>query len=267
MKKISAKLRFILINIAIALVLICGITIYVLSSLDNYTQHGTSIPVPSFYDMTPEEASQVAAHAHLRIEVIDSLYDENAKPGTVIEQYPASDSPVKENRLIHLTLCSHNPEKVVFPNLRNAAYRQTLQTLESRGFRIGHIEYIPSEFKNLVLQLKNKGKEVQPGELLNKGAVINIVLGSGDGSNIVILPQLTKKTLREAIDILRKSYLNVGEIIPDGSILSSTDKLSAYVYQQVPGMNNAIEAGTPVNLYITLNEEKLVATDTLMVME
>ena len=63
-------------------------------------------------------------------------------------------------------------------------------------------------------------KNIVPGSLLTKGAVIDIVLGSGNGRNTVVLPQLTGKNLQEALDILRKSYLNLGEVLPDASIKS-----------------------------------------------
>lgn len=261
------KTKFFLLNLILALILIGGITVYVLYWLDDYTQHGTFISVPSLYDMTPEEAEAVAMHAGLRIQVIDSIYDEDAKPGTVVEQYPAIGSAVKENRLIHLTINARNPEKVIFPNLQNAAYRQTLQTLESRGYRIGRIEYVPSEFKNLVLQLKSKGEEILPGALMSKGAEIDIVLGNGGGSNMIYVPLLAGKRLREAIDLVRKSYLNLGEIIPDGSITNPNDKLSAFVYQQTPLFNNSVEAGSSVDMYITLKKDKLAALDSLMVTE
>lgn len=267
MKKMSAKIKFLLLNLAVAFIVICGITIYVQYWLDDYTQHGSFIAVPSLYDLTPEEAGAVAAKARLKVQVVDSLYDENAKPGTILEQYPSGGSPVKENRMIHLTINARNPEKVVFPNLQNAAYRQTLQTLEARGFKIGQIEYIPSEFKNLVLNLKNNGREILPGTLLSKGATINIVLGSGEDGNSVYIPQLTGKRLKEAIDLVRKAYLNIGEIVPDGSINNQTNKYSAFVYEQNPGNNAMVPAGTPVRLYITLKQEKIAASDSLMITE
>lgn len=267
MKKNSAKLKFFLLNLLIAVIVICGISLYVLYWLDDYTRHGSFIPVPSFYHMTPEEAEAVATQDRLRIQIIDSVYDNNAKPGTVIEQSPVSGAKVKENRLIHLTINAHSPEKIIFPNLRNAAYRQTLQTLEARGFRIGYIEYVPSEFKNLVLQLKNNGNEIQPGAKLPKGAIIDIVLGDGGDNNLVNMPQLAGKTLREAIDLIRKSYLNPGEIIPDGSIINNSNKMSAFVYYQTPETGYPVQAGTPVNVYITHQQEKIAALDSLIVTE
>ena len=230
-------------------------------------QKARFIPVPAFNDLTVEEAHAVARHAHLTVVVTDSLYDDAAKPGVVLEQSPVAGAHVKENRLIHLIINAHNPEKVVFPNLQNAAYRQTLQTLTSRGFKIGHIEYAPSEFHNLVLDLKHDGENIVPGGLLTKGAVIDIVLGSGNGRNTVVLPQLTGKNLQEALDILRKSYLNLGEVLPDASIKSKNDAYSAVIYEQDPLGETTVEGGTYVNLHITLEKDKIAALDSLMVTE
>ena len=84
-------------------------------------QKARFIPVPAFNDLTVEEAHAVARHAHLTVVVTDSLYDDAAKPGVVLEQSPVAGAHVKENRLIHLIINAHNPEKVVFPNLQNAA--------------------------------------------------------------------------------------------------------------------------------------------------
>ena len=265
MKKLPAKLTFLLLNFAIAILLICGIAMYVLHWLDDYTQHGRSIAVPEFYDLTREEAEALATYNHLRIQIVDSIYNENAKPGTVVEQYPSSGARIKENRLIHLTMNAHNPEKVALPNLQNAAYRQTLQTLETKGFTIGQISYIPSEFKNLVLGLQHEGQDVYPGNLLSKGATIDILLGDGNSSNLVYIPSLLGKSLKEATDMVRKAYLNIGEIIPDGSIDSHSDKNTAFVYEQNPVKNSQVPAGSVVSFYITRNQQKIAALDSLMV--
>ena len=243
MKKFPARLTFYLLNLLAAILLVCVIGYFVLSHLESYTQHGQFIPVPAFNDLTVEEAHAVARHAHLTVVVTDSLYDDAAKPGVVLEQSPVAGAHVKENRLIHLIINAHNPEKVVFPNLQNAAYRQTLQTLTSRGFKI------------------------VPGSLLTKGAVIDIVLGSGNGRNTVVLPQLTGKNLQEALDILRKSYLNLGEVLPDASIKSKNDAYSAVIYEQDPLGETTVEGGTYVNLHITLEKDKIAALDSLMVTE
>lgn len=264
MKIISEKLKFILINLVIAILVICGITIFVLNKLQDYTQHNQFITVPALHGLTPEEAELVASQARLRTLVIDSIYDDDAKPGVIVEQYPAKETQVKENRLIHLTINANSPETVAIPNLRNAAYRQTIQTLESRGFKIGQIEYIPSEFKNLVLQLKHNGQEIPANSSLRKGATIDIVLGDGGGQNKLDMPLLLGKSLQEAITLIRKFYLNIGQIVPDDSIKTEKNQSEAIVYQQIPEHKQSIDAGTPIDLYITFDKEKISALDTLI---
>lgn len=265
--KISARLKFLLINIAAAIIIIIIIGFIVLSRLDNYTRHGESIIVPSFENLTPAEAEQVAEHNNLRTTVIDSLFDETAQPGVILEQYPSSGAKVKESRLIHLTVNARSPEKIVFPNLKNSAFRQTLQTLESRGFKIGRISFEESEFKNLVLNLKQKDQDIEAGALLPKGSVIDIVLGNGNADNVITVPRLTGKNLNEAISLAHQGYMNIGDIVPDASIQNKSDWPSALVYQQTPGVTGVVEAGTPVNLYITLQKNKITSIDTLIVTE
>lgn len=267
MKKKSSKFKFFLINLMVVIVLVVGIVVYVLYWLEDYTRHNQFILVPSLYNMTLEEAEAVTRHAGLRMQVVDSVYDDKAEPGAVVEQYPVENSQVKENRLIFLTTNAHSPEKIAFPNLRNAAYRQTLQTLETHGFKIGRIEYMPSEFKNLVIQLKHGETELQAGDLLGKGTVVDIVLGDGLESNRVKVPYLVGKNLREAINMLRQSYLNIGDILPDESIAKGTNRMMATVYQQIPEMGEMVGGGSSVSLSITFRKEKIVALDSLMVTE
>ena len=72
---------------------------------------------------------------------------------------------------------------------------------------------------------------------------------------------------QEALDILRKSYLNLGEVLPDASIKSKHDAYSAVIYEQDPLGETTVEGGTYVNLHITLQKDKIAALDSLMVTE
>lgn len=261
------KITFLAFNLLIALIFLFIGGHFVLSWLDNYTAHGKFIAVPAFQMLTPAEAAELARKNELRIIIADSIYDETAEPGVVLEQYPLNGAHVKANRLIQLTINAHHPEQIPFPQLNNAPYRQTMQTLKAKGFRIGNISYAPSEFRNLVLNLQYKGENILPGSLLRKGATVDIVLGDGGGDNYVITPPLQGIQLTQALATLKENYLNIGEIIPDASIEGTNSTAMAIVYLQEPDpeTQKEIPAGSYVNLYITLNKEKIQALDSLLI--
>ena len=151
-----------LINIAVASIVLFVIGYIVLNRLEKYTNHGYYITVPELRGLTPDEAKPFAKEKNLQILVIDSIYDNNAKPGTIVEQFPSPNAHVKNNRAIQLTINANAPEKIIFPNLRNVAFRQSLQRLKNLGLNVGRIEYIPSNFKNLVLDFKYEGNIIEP---------------------------------------------------------------------------------------------------------
>lgn len=264
--KNNSKLKFILINMVVALVIILVIGFYVLSRLDNYTRHQHTISVPAFYGLSESDARSLAEQKKLRVTIVDSIYDASAKPGIIIDQYPVIGARVKDDRMIRLTINARNPEKVIFPDLQNSSFRQALQTLESKGFKIGSIIYVPSDFKNLVLGFRYRNQAITPGSKFNKGSVIDIELGNDGSGNIVYIPKLTGKRTQEAVSIAQHTYLNVN-IIPDKTIKTKADELSAIVYQQSPAYaeQSGIEAGSVITLYITQDEKRLAKPDPLPV--
>lgn len=113
------KLLFWAINLLIAGVLLLLIGWGVLRGLNRYTRHGFFIEVPDLRGFTPEEAVSFTREKKLQTLVVDSIYDNDARPGTIVEQFPTPGSKVKTNRAIRLTINANTPEQVIFPNLRN----------------------------------------------------------------------------------------------------------------------------------------------------
>ena len=150
------------------------------------------------------------------------------------------------------------------------AFRQSLQRLKNLGLNVGRIEYIPSNFKNLVLDFKYEGNIIEPNSLIQKGDTVDIVLGNGNTSNDqVAIPSLVGKTLAEAKAILLQAFLNVGEILPDNTIKTEADQFMAIIYQQEPEFeeNMTMKMGGDITLYLTKDKEKIMALDSLSIEE
>ncbi len=248
-------LRHLLIAAAISVVFISGTFL----GLNIYTHHKQSFSVPDFRGLTIEEVDRVAELKDLRYQVVDSVYDNHHPRGTVVEQNPRPNFKVKKNRRVHLTINAHNPEMVEVPNSVGVSLRQARAILETAGLRIGNLSYVPDIAVNNVLQQKYKEQVIEPGDSLEKGSEIDLVLGRGISNEKTQAPKLTGLTLDEAKNKITSRYLNLGAVIYDGSIHDFQDSLDAFIWKQKPPCNKKtrINLGTPVDIWLTADSTKL----------
>ena len=170
-------------QLGLALVVVIGFVMLVLFYLRISTNHNQKIQVPDLAKMTLDEADAALTDLDLRWEIIDTTnYNPDYPKKSVIEQLPKAGSYVKENRTIYLTVNRSDYRSLPVPNVVGRTRRQAEPTLISLGFKIGSVSYRPYIAKDEVLQLRHKGELLKPGELLQKTAVIDLVLGDGKGS-------------------------------------------------------------------------------------
>ena len=240
--------------IAIAVVLL-GVWI-LLKFIDGYTNNGQTITVPSLSGLTPSEIEVVLKDKNLRFEIIDSVYAEKAEKGVVLDQFPAADDMVKENRTIYVTVSKVIPPKIAIPDVVDMSQRLAIAKLQSYGLKIGRLDYTPSECLNCVVKLNIRGKEVRPNDLVSKGSVINLTLGSGTSDEKVLVPYLVNLSKQEAQSKLQESFLNMGaEIYEDCK--TTSDSLSAKIYKQSQTANSAINMGYSIDVWFTCDPSKI----------
>ena len=80
---------------------------------------------------------------------------------------------------IYLILNPSDYKNIRLPDVIRSTLRQTKPTLEVLGFKIGTLIYEDDLGKDEVLEMRYKGKKVNPGDLLKKTSVIDLVLGNG----------------------------------------------------------------------------------------
>lgn len=242
--------KFFLINLFIAFIFIGVLGWLGLSFLDNYTKHGESITVPDLKNLTLEQTEQILKNKQLKFQIMDSTYIAGKLPLTVLEQSPEALSKVKQNRTIYLTVNSIIPPSVKMPNLKDVSLRQATLILESYGLKVGELIYKPDLAQNAVLEQQISGVPIAPMTSVNKGSVIDLVLGNGLGNTLVSLPNLVGYKLEEAKFILQGSSLNIGLVIVDKTV---TDTLSAIVYKQSPlySENLKLNMGESVDIFLS----------------
>jgi eukaryotic-like serine/threonine-protein kinase len=239
----SLKSRNFWINIA--LLVLAVILLFVLMGwfLKWYTHNGESITVPDLRGKSVEEVQRICDEKDLRFEIKDSVFSPEKPKLSVVEQNPKPDSKVKRGRRIYILINADQAPKVAVPDITNYTLRQGERTLESFGFKRGTLEYKPDIALNAVLEMKVNGQVVKPGTTLEKGTVIDLVLGDGGKSgNKLPAPNLVGMPYDEAIVMIKGSNYNIGSVIFD-----SADSI---VYKQQPPAGTPIPQGEALDIWL-----------------
>lgn len=230
--------KLFLINLVLALAVGIGIPYCSLQGLNSYTNHGEKIEVPNFYGANVNDTLTVIGDKELTCVVIDSVFSNEHKPGTIIRQDPDAhtdslESYVKPGRKIYLTIVKIGGEYKTVPTLTGDFVKPksiAKQMLEMNGF-VPFFTTVPSK-NDYVIELKFKGKTIQAGDKLLKGSEIEVVVGSGAGGVPVALPNVVGKTLLEANQIMSQAGLVLDIIIKDAK--NASDSLYFLVKSQNP---------------------------------
>jgi len=171
-----------LIQLVLALLAIIVIAFLTLRWLKSSTNHDQRIEVPNLSMLSLGAVEIKLDEMHLHYEIMDSAnFNPDYPKYAVIDQVPAPGKFVKENRKLYLTLNPSGFRKIALPDMIRRTRRQVEPTLRSLGFEIGDVTYQPDIAKDAVLELRHKGKLIEPGDELMKTSVIDLVLGDGSG--------------------------------------------------------------------------------------
>lgn len=211
------------------------------SSLGFLTRHNSNGKVPQVTGRNIEEAKRLLELQGFEVEVQDSVYIDNADKLSVIRQSPEADAVVKEGRTVYLTINRAIAPLVDMPDLRGFSYLSAKLYLQSLGLKLGDTSYTPDIAKNAVKEQLFKGKTINPGNKIDMGSTIDLVLGSGVGSTEVNVPDLIGMTLAQARDYISNLGLSISTINPEGTV---TDKENAFISRQSPEPFELLPDGT-----------------------
>ncbi|MBW6499783.1 MAG: PASTA domain-containing protein [Bacteroidales bacterium] len=246
-------------NLVLAVVIAIGLIILLLVSLNFYTRHGQARPVPDFTGLNLDEVAQLARKNRLKFVVIDSVYTSNVPRGYIAEQNPQPGFKVKKWRNIILTINAFHPEMVAMPDLVDLPKRQALALIESSGLKMGELRYIPDLSVDVVLRQLLNEREIAAGDSLQKGSVIDLILGKGLSNLRTPVPNLSGMTLEPARNRILGASLNLRTFIYDNTIRSGSDSVKAFVYRQNPEFREdlTLQLGSDIYLWLTIDSAKL----------
>ena len=258
-------------NLGIVAVIIVGLIMVLLIWLNFYTRHGQARAVPDFVGLTMDQTIKLAKKSKLRYQIVDSVYTTVVPRGCVAEQNPVPGFKVKKRRNIMLVINAFSPEMVAMPNLVDLPKRQAIALIESSGLEMGTPRYIPDISIDVVIRQLHKGIEISEGDSIQKGSVIDLVLGKGLSNQRTPVPDLIGMTLKPAKNRILGASLSLVTYIYDNSIATGNDTLKAFVYKQNPDFRQdaSLPLGSSIYLWLTVDSAKLkpdstiAATDTI----
>jgi beta-lactam-binding protein with PASTA domain len=260
--------KLLLRNLGLAFIIAFSVIMLMLLGLNIYTRHGQSVPVPDFFGLNMEETRSLAKKSKMRYQVIDSVYTTLVLRGCVAEQNPKPGFKVKKWRNIALTINAYRPEMVAVPNLVDLPLRQAVALIESSGLVMGTLRYKSDLSVNVVLNQLYNGKDIADKDSIQKGSLIDLVLGKGLSNQRTPVPDLVGMTLESARDRIFSAALNLGTFIFDNTIRSGEDSLNAFVYKQNPEFKEyaTLQLGSSIYLWMTTDSLKLPVDSTSLVL-
>ncbi|MCM1369876.1 MAG: PASTA domain-containing protein [Candidatus Amulumruptor caecigallinarius] len=151
-----------------------------------FTKHGRSVTVPGVENISYTQAVERLHDAGLMVDIRDSLYRDNVRPGFVIEQFPKANSIVKPGRKIFLYINAVHPKEVILdddnhPNdyaLKGVSHRTAIAKFEELGFKNVRVVKVLGATDRVVKVLAN-GRPVRKMQKVPVNA--SIVLEVSDG--------------------------------------------------------------------------------------
>ncbi len=177
-KYLTSRVFFTQVAIALAIIAVLGFLF--MHWLTFTTDHGHEIEVPNLSKLTEEQVQDKLDNLDLDYELLDSLdYRSDYPKFSVVEQDPLPGTKVKVGRKVYIKINSSGFSSVKLPDLIEKTYREAVPTLKALGLEEGTITYIPNLGKDMVLEMRSKGRNLKPGDRVLKGSKVDLVLGDG----------------------------------------------------------------------------------------
>jgi beta-lactam-binding protein with PASTA domain len=172
--------RVFLIQVFIAILIIAVLGYLFMHWLTFTTDHGNEITVPNLSKLTEEQVEEKLDDLDLSYVLLDSVdYKSDFPKYSVVQQDPLPGEKVKVGRKVYIKINSSGFSSVKVPDLIEKTYREAAPTLRALGLEEGTITYVPNLGKDMVLEMRYKGRNIKAGDKVLKSSKIDLVLGDG----------------------------------------------------------------------------------------
>lgn len=202
----------------------------VMQLLKIYTRHGKEYEVPKIVDLMLQDVVNSSELSNFEVVVLDSVYKENMRSGTIISQDPNPGSIVKKGRKIYVTIAASSGEIVEMPGCINVSLKTAVQNLIERNLKVGTLMFRSSDMTGdgFVVEQRFRGQSIRTGAEIPSGEIIDLIVEVSSTTNSVKVPNIIGKSEKEAEMLLWQAGLNVGFKQYDGQEYNDKMRVVSY---------------------------------------
>ena len=184
----------------------------------------------------------------LNIKVKGSEYSADIPKNYVIFQQPESGTEIKKGRDVKIII-SKGAKTIVMPNLNGLSVQQAHIIIEENGLCQGKHSSTYShdiEKDNIIAQVPS------PGALITRGDCVNVLVSLGLRPRVYKMPDLSGLSLDNAIEMIEKSNLLLGEV----RFIFNEDKRKDAITDQEPLSGYPVFERSLVNLVVNKKKDR-----------
>ena len=240
-------------NLAAYSITFVGLSLLVIFIFDSflmpsYVRMNSGRYMVNVVDKKIDYAEKVLQSEGYKSLVSDTLFTTAYESGTVVDQYPAPNTRVKEGRTVRLKIAQ--PEKMVpIPDLIGRSLRSAELALNQIGLAI---DTVYEEYNSDVPSGNVTWQYPKDGDMLNKGMGLHLTISLGVPPNFFQVPNLFGLSRKKAIQDLEKAGFNLGKVF----YRQNEDLIPYTVLDQSIPAETVLEKPTKIDLTVSVLDMK-----------
>ncbi len=232
--------EFILLLAGLALIAVILLVAVNFTVLPRIVHRNTVVVTPDLQGMTVEGANLTMGSQGLKVEATRQRAHPSVPVGMILEQTPASGSPIRSGRLIRVVTSSGPPAGGV-PDLAGLNFRQAEITLQRENFRLGRVIRMRRDditTPTVLFQNPPGGRDMR------KGRPVDLVVGEPAPPQLLCMPDLRGVPLYVARQRVAESGCVLGPVTYE----RTDDRAANLVLRQQPAPGRRIRKGERIEL-------------------
>lgn len=215
--------------------------------MPRYTRHETVVVVPDLVGRSIDQAQDTLAARGLEIGEPLERFDRLREPNRILEQRPSPNTPVKPGRIVYVTVNRGTLPEVSVPRVVGLSRRGARNQLATAGLFVQSEEpdSLPSPYANAITR-----QEPVPGSMVQQGDSVMLWYGTGLGSRVVAVPDVTGLSVSQARMLLGAQGLR--SVVLD----MAEDDTDPIIIRQSREPGTEVREGFEIRLFTRRDDER-----------